>query len=48
MELISLAQIALLGVTAWFLWKGLRYLVVRSDIDNLPGPPVPSFLYGTS
>ncbi|KAI0716854.1 cytochrome P450 [Earliella scabrosa] len=46
MELVSLAQIALLGVAAWFLWKGLRYLVVRGDIDNLPGPPVPSFLYG--
>ncbi|KAI0631283.1 cytochrome P450 [Trametes polyzona] len=34
-----------LGAT-WILWKIIRRLVITSDLDNLPGPPSPSFLYG--
>ncbi|KAI0659771.1 cytochrome P450 [Cubamyces menziesii] len=30
----------------WVLWQALRRLVVRDVLDNLPGPPSPSFLYG--
>lgn len=29
-----------------YLWKSFRYLVVKTDLDNLPGPPSPSFFAG--
>ncbi|KAL1948949.1 hypothetical protein VTO73DRAFT_10755 [Trametes versicolor] len=32
--------------TIWCLWKAIRRLVIKSDLDNLPGPPSPSFVYG--
>ncbi|OJT07575.1 Leukotriene-B(4) omega-hydroxylase 2 [Trametes pubescens] len=30
----------------WCLRKAFRRFVVKSDLDNLPGPPSPSFVYG--
>ncbi|OSD05201.1 cytochrome P450 [Trametes coccinea BRFM310] len=30
----------------WFLWKFFRKFVVKTDLDNLPGPTSPSFIYG--
>ncbi|OJT12109.1 hypothetical protein TRAPUB_11334 [Trametes pubescens] len=30
----------------WLLWKVICRLVVKNDLDNLPGPPSPSFIYG--
>ena len=32
--------------TTWFLWKLFRGLFVKTDLDRIPGPPSPSFLYG--
>ncbi|KAI0821934.1 cytochrome P450 [Trametes gibbosa] len=40
------AKVSLLGGAAWLIWKLLRPFVVRSTLDNLPGPPSQSFLYG--
>ncbi|KAI0718780.1 cytochrome P450 [Cerioporus squamosus] len=31
---------------SWFLWKYFRQVVVKSPLDNIPGPPSGSFLYG--
>ncbi|RPD54902.1 cytochrome P450 [Lentinus tigrinus ALCF2SS1-7] len=44
--LALLAQAAVICGTSWLLWKFVRQYVVKSDFDNLPGPPSPSFLYG--
>ncbi len=41
-----LGQVFVLGGAAWLLWKLLRPYVMRSTLDNLPGPPSQSFLYG--
>ncbi|KAJ2986929.1 hypothetical protein NUW54_g9577 [Trametes sanguinea] len=40
-----LQAVAVCSVT-WFLWKFFRRFVVKTDLDNLPGPPSPSFIYG--
>ncbi|KAI0355902.1 cytochrome P450 [Trametes cingulata] len=42
----SLFQAALICGTTWLLWKFFRRAVVKTDLDNLPGPPSPSFFYG--
>ncbi|KAI0631285.1 cytochrome P450 [Trametes polyzona] len=34
-----------LGIV-WIVWRIGRRLVVKSDLDNLPGPASPSFIYG--
>ncbi|KAI0763492.1 cytochrome P450 [Trametes elegans] len=39
-------QAILILSAAGLLWKLFGGLLVRSDMDNLPGPPSPSFLYG--
>ncbi|KAI0370603.1 cytochrome P450 [Pilatotrama ljubarskyi] len=39
-------QAALVCCITWILWKVVRRLVVKTDLDNLPGPPSPSFIYG--
>ncbi|RPD69471.1 cytochrome P450 [Lentinus tigrinus ALCF2SS1-7] len=31
---------------SWLLWKYFRQVVVKSPLDNIPGPPTGSFLYG--
>ncbi|KAH9856530.1 cytochrome P450 [Lenzites betulinus] len=36
---------AICGVT-WLLWKFFRQWVVKSTLDNLPGPPSSSWLFG--
>ena len=46
MSLGLYAQAALICGTSWVLWKLLRAFFVKSALDNLPGPPSPSFLYG--
>ncbi|OJT12108.1 Docosahexaenoic acid omega-hydroxylase CYP4F3 [Trametes pubescens] len=44
--MVSLVQAVLVCGATWVLWKLFRRLTVKSDLDNLPGPPSPSFLYG--
>ncbi|KAI0324776.1 hypothetical protein GY45DRAFT_1340580 [Cubamyces sp. BRFM 1775] len=39
-------QAAIICGTTWFLWKLLRGLIVKTDLDKLPGPSSSSFLYG--
>ncbi|RPD54893.1 cytochrome P450 [Lentinus tigrinus ALCF2SS1-7] len=45
MILLLLQGAAICGVS-WLLWKYFRQLVVMSSLDNIPGPPSQSFLYG--
>ncbi|EIW54990.1 cytochrome P450 [Trametes versicolor FP-101664 SS1] len=42
----TLLQGLFVCATTWLLWKAFRKFVVKSDLDNLPGPPSPSFMYG--
>ncbi|RPD74067.1 cytochrome P450 [Lentinus tigrinus ALCF2SS1-7] len=44
-SLLLLQSAAICGVS-WLLWKYFRQLVVRSPLDNIPGPRSQSFLYG--
>ncbi|KAI0760700.1 cytochrome P450 [Fomes fomentarius] len=44
--LFSLFQATIIGAVTWFLWKYFRQIVVTSPLDNVPGPPSGSFLYG--
>lgn len=46
--LVSLAQACLVGVFTWLLWKCFGQAIVKSPLDNIPGPPSDSFLYGES
>ncbi|EIW62374.1 cytochrome P450 [Trametes versicolor FP-101664 SS1] len=39
-------QAALLCGTTWILWKVFRGFLLKNDLDNLPGPTSPSFIYG--
>jgi hypothetical protein len=40
-------QTALLSaVFAWVLWISLKHFVIKHPLDNIPGPPSPSFLTG--
>lgn len=39
-------QAALLCGTTWILWKVFRGILLKNDLDNLPGPTSPSFIYG--
>ena len=41
-------QAVLVCVTTYFLWKVLRTYFVKTALDNLPGPPSPSILFGNS
>ncbi|RDX45100.1 cytochrome P450 [Lentinus brumalis] len=41
-----LFQASVLLIAAAVLWKYLKQLVLRSPLDNIPGPPSSSFLYG--
>lgn len=43
---LQIVQALLICASTWFLWRFFRYLVVKSDLDNLPGPSPPSFLFG--
>ncbi|KAI0329087.1 cytochrome P450 [Cubamyces sp. BRFM 1775] len=42
----SLVQGAIICSATWVLWKFFRQWVVKSPLDNIPGPPSTSFLYG--
>ena len=44
--LSTVAQAALVCGGVWLFWKFVRRFVVKSTLDNLPGPESPSFLYG--
>lgn len=46
--LVSLAQACLVGGFTWCLWKCFGQALVKSPLDNIPGPPRESFLYGES
>ncbi|KAI0370635.1 cytochrome P450 [Pilatotrama ljubarskyi] len=41
-----LGPVSLICALSWLLWKILRSYVVGGVLDNLPGPPSPSFVYG--
>ena len=42
-----LLQAACICGSSWLLWKILRQYLVKSVLDNLPGPPSPSLIKGT-
>ncbi|KAI0687587.1 cytochrome P450 [Earliella scabrosa] len=42
----SLLQTTILGGLTYILWRCFRHVVVESPLDNIPGPPSRSFLYG--
>ncbi|KAI0760478.1 cytochrome P450 [Fomes fomentarius] len=44
--LTSVLQAVPICLVAWFFWKYFRQIVVKSPLDNIPGPPTKSFLYG--
>ena len=44
--LTSLLEGVLICSVTWFLWKYFRQVFVKSPLDNIPGPPAKSFLYG--
>ena len=44
--LSTVAQATLVCGGVWLFWKLVRRFVVKTTLDNLPGPESPSFLYG--
>lgn len=38
--------ILLSSIVAWALWALLKHFVMKHPLDNIPGPPSPSFLTG--
>ncbi|KAM5537528.1 hypothetical protein V8D89_008855 [Ganoderma adspersum] len=44
--MFSVLQAILICTSTWFLWRFFRQSVVKSNLDNIPGPASPSFLYG--
>ncbi|KAI0760472.1 cytochrome P450 [Fomes fomentarius] len=44
--LTAVLQAVAICFLSWFLWKYLRQIVVRTPLDNIPGPLTKSFLYG--
>lgn len=45
--LASILEGLVISSVCWFLWKYFRQAFVKSSLDNIPGPPAGSFLYGT-
>lgn len=41
-------QVTVIGSLSWLLWKVFRNFVVKSPLDNLPGPPPASVWKGTA
>lgn len=37
-----------LYIISWIIWRLLRHFVVKTDLDNVPGPDSHSFLKGMS
>ncbi|OBZ77377.1 hypothetical protein A0H81_02561, partial [Grifola frondosa] len=46
--IVLLLQSALICAVTWFLWKHFRHSIVKSPLDNIPGPRSQSFIHGTS
>ncbi|KAI0791332.1 cytochrome P450 [Abortiporus biennis] len=46
MAVLSLTQLALAFSFLWIAWKFFKGLVVKSPLNNIPGPPPKSFLLG--
>lgn len=46
MSLVPLSQAALICGFSWLLWKYFRQVFIKSPLDNIPGPPRESFLFG--
>ena len=44
----EIAQAAAICAISWVLWKYFRQFFVKSPLDNIPGPPSGSWLYGKS
>ncbi|KAI0754292.1 cytochrome P450 [Daedaleopsis nitida] len=42
----SLLQGIATCVVSWIMWKYFRQIIIKSSLDNIPGPASPSFLYG--
>lgn len=45
--MIPLAPVLVLAGALWLLWRVFRAYVLRSPLDNIPGPASVSFLKGT-
>ncbi|KAJ3559691.1 hypothetical protein NM688_g188 [Phlebia brevispora] len=43
---LSVLQVLLIPAVSWVLWRILRPYVVRSSLDDIPGPPADSLIYG--
>nr|BAL05087.1 cytochrome P450 [Phanerodontia chrysosporium] len=39
-------QLVLVATAAWALWRLFRHYILRSPLDNIPGPASSSFIYG--
>lgn len=46
MSLAALEQAALICGFSWLLWKYFRQVFIKSPLDNIPGPPRESLLFG--
>lgn len=44
--LAFLVQCTTLYIASWTLWRILRRFIIKSDLDNIPGPPSASLLKG--
>ncbi|KAI0828708.1 cytochrome P450 [Trametes gibbosa] len=45
MAFTPVQSILICGIT-WVLWRAVRRFIIKGDLDNLPGPESPSFIYG--
>ena len=43
---MALSEFVFLAAALYFSWSFLRPFIVKSPLDNLPGPPSPSFIGG--
>ena len=43
-----LLESALICAVTWTLWNYFRQMCVKSPLDNIPGPPSPSWMSGKS
>ena len=41
-------QVTIVSAVSWVLWKYFRQFFLSSPLDNIPGPPSRSWLYGVS
>lgn len=43
---LSITFLAVCATAGWFLWKVLRNFILKSPLDNIPGPPSDSWWSG--